>query len=97
MSEEPGTPGGDEALRLERERWQPLLEQVLRLCGSLHPAIRHNLAGEARRLRKAAGITEPIPRIKERRPRALYERERIRRQRERKRRPSSLTIRLRGK
>jgi hypothetical protein len=85
----------DDAQRIAyRSTWQPILEEILRRWGILHPVVRKPLVEEAKRLWRALEIAEPIPAIEECRVRALAMRERARRRRGRKRQGTPLTVRL---
>ena len=78
---------------LNDEQCKQLLEQVIALCGKMHPASRRPLVLEAKRLWGKLGIPGSPPAVVERRPLVLALRERARRRRARKRDALPLTLR----
>ncbi len=68
--------GSTPAGRIRQLDPQSVLEQVFAVCGRLHPAVRYSLGAEARHLWRSFGITQPVPKIVQKRPLALATRER---------------------
>ena len=83
----PDTSRLEEVLALNRDQFRVALEQILKLCGGLHPVVRRPLVLEARRLWAKAGISEPMPRVQETSRRRELHEYAARRRRKHQRRP----------